>query len=176
MPEYVDLPIYHEELASALGFGPSDLDANRAGTLSASQRSALLGSEARRMVASGVSLLIALGFVAAAIAIGVTTGLSVRILVFAAVALFVAGLLAFSSIKLWRDISAGDVLSVQGFVNPGMKIKPVGRYTVPDFYWDVGDQRFHIPGNAYGVLTPAPHRLYFLPLTRRIVSAEPISG
>ena len=29
MPEYVDLPIYHDELASALGFTASDLDANR---------------------------------------------------------------------------------------------------------------------------------------------------
>ncbi len=38
--EYVDLPIYHDELASALGFTPSDLEANRAGRLTASQRAA----------------------------------------------------------------------------------------------------------------------------------------
>ena len=176
MPEYVDLPIYHDELASALGFTASDLDANRAGRLSTSQHSALLRAEARRIVGIAVSLLIAAGFIVGAFAIGITTGLSLRFLVFAALAVFVAGLLAFGSLKLWPDITAGNVSSVQGFVNPGMKEKHVGRNTIPDFYWDVGDQRFHVPGKAYGVLTPAPHRLYFLPLTRRIVAAEPISS
>jgi len=176
VPEYVDLPIYHEELASALGFTASDLDANRGGRLSADQRSALLRFEARRMVGIALSLLIAGGFLAAAFAIGITTGLSVRFLVLAALAAFVAALLGFSSLKLWPDISAGKVSSMEGFVNPGMETKHVGRNTAPDFYWDLGDQRFHVPGKAYGVLTPAPHRLYFLPLTRRIVAAEPISS
>jgi hypothetical protein len=176
VPEYVDLPIYHEELASALGFSASDLDANRGGRLSAAQRSALLRVEARRMVGIAVCLPIAAGFIVAAFAIGITSGLSARFVALAAVALFIAGFLAFGSLRLWPDIRAGKVSSLEGFVNPGMQTKHVGRNTVPDFYWDLGDQRFHVPGKAYGVLTPAPHRLYFLPLTRRIVAAEPISS
>ena len=175
MPEYVDLPIYHEELASALGFTPSDLDANRAGRLSAAQRSALLRVEARRMVGTAVSLAIAAGFIVTAFEVGITTGLSAPFVGLAAVAALIAGFLAFGSLKLWPDIRAGSVSSVQGFVNPGMKTRDVGRNTVLDFYWDVGDERFHVPGKAYGVLTPAAHRLYYLPLTRRIVAAEPIS-
>jgi len=43
------------------------------------------------------------------------------------------------------------------------------------YYWVVdGGQRFWVPGRVYPVLTPARHRLYFLPQTRRIVAAEPI--
>jgi hypothetical protein len=51
--EYVDLPIYHDELAAALGFTTADLEANRAGRLSAAQRSSWFRKYVYRSVAVG---------------------------------------------------------------------------------------------------------------------------
>lgn len=179
--EYVDLPIYHEGLAAALGFTASDLEADRAGRLSAAQSASLYRWLTFRMGGGSAScIVIAAGCVAWALAIGIGHRPSELVLALAAVLLFAAGAIAFNAFKLWRDLHSGVVSSVEGFVKPNEKetdIRTGYGMSVPvwTYYWIVGDQKFGVTGKAYGALTPARHRLYYLPVTRRVVAAEPIS-
>ncbi len=181
--EYVDLPIYHEELAGALGFNEADLEANRAGRLSASQRASWFRQHVYRAVGSAaVCLLLAAGCVALAFAIGIGYQLAWAVLILAALILFLGGYMAVVAFNLSQDLTAGVVSSVEGLVQPSVQVINMRTVSyVPamplwTFYWVVGDQRFWVSGKAYGVLTPARHRLYFLPLTRRVVAAEPIGS
>ena len=179
--EYVDLPIYHEKLSHALNFTAADLQENRAGRLSGSQRSAQLRVVARSAAKSVVLLLLAGGCVAAWVAIGVTTVLGLIPLVLAALFLAWIGIFAWYIPPIWRDANASVVFSVEGFVKPAERERDVSvgsGQSIPmwTYYWVVDDrERFWIPGKVYPVLVPARHRLYFLPASRRIVAAEPIS-
>jgi hypothetical protein len=179
--EYVDLPIYHDELAGALRFSPSDLQANRAGRLTDSQRVTQFKTISQAIVISAVCLALAIGCLVLAFAIGVTTGLGVLIVVLTGCFSAFVILVAWFNIPFWRDLQAGIVSNVDGFVQPAegeawIRTGPGAGAPIWSFYWVVDNtQRFWVTGNAYAVLTPARHRLYFLPLTRRIVAAEPIS-
>jgi hypothetical protein len=130
---------------------------------------------------AALSLAAAIGCIAWALAIGIGHRPSELVLALAAVLLFAAGAIAVSGFKLWRDLDAGVVLSVEGFVKPSEKETDIrtgyGR-SVPvwTYYWVVDDQRFAVTGKAYGALTPAPHRLYYLPVTRKVLAAEPVSS
>jgi hypothetical protein len=179
--EYVDLPIYHEELAAALGFTTSDLEADRTGHLSAAQSASLYRRLIFRMGGgAAICVAAAAGSVVWALAIGIGHRPSELVLALAAVLLFAAGVIAVNGFKLWRDVAARIVSSVEGFVKPTEKETDIrtgfGMSTpVWTYYWIVGDQKFGVTGKAYGALTPARHRLYYLPVTRRVVAAEPIS-
>lgn len=176
--EYVDFPVYHDELASALGFAPADLEANRAGCLTASERDFQLRPVRNTVLITAVFLLLAAGCVALVFTVGIGTGISTPSLVLAAVFLLTVGLLGYSSIPVWRDLRAGLVSTVEGMVRPAERETDIatrggGRVPVFTYYWVVDDQqRFTVTGKAYGVLTPARHRLYFLPRSRRVVAAE----
>jgi hypothetical protein len=178
--EYVDLPIYHDELAAALGFTAADLEANRAGRLSAAQRSSWFRKYVYRSVAvSAVVALVAAGCIWIAFAIGIGASLSWSVLAVAALLLGADGYFAVVAFQLSEDLNGGVVSSIEGFVQPYVKVTNIATSSygpgmpVWTFYWLVDDQRFAVYGKAYGVLTPARHRLYFLPRTRRVVSAEP---
>jgi hypothetical protein len=178
--EYVDLPIYHDELAAALGFTAADLEANRAGRLSVAQRSSWFRKYVYRSVAvSAIVALVAAGCIWIAFAIGIGASLSWSVLAVAALLLGADGYFAVVAFHLSEDLNGGVVSSIEGFVQPYMKVTNIATSSygpgmpVWTFYWLVDDQRFAVYGKAYGVLTPARHRLYFLPRTRRVVSAEP---
>jgi hypothetical protein len=178
--EYVALPIYHEELAKALNFTQSDLQENRAGRLSASQRSAQLQAVGRATAKSLVLLVLAVACVAGAFAIGVTTVLALIPLVLAAAFVGFVGIFAWFMPPIWRDAQAGTVSSIQGFVKGAERQTNIGigsgrSAAFWSYYWVVDDlQWFWVPGKAFPVLTPARHRIYFLPSSRRIIAAEPI--
>ncbi len=180
--EYVDLPIYHEELADALGFNQTDLEANRAGRLSASERAFGFRQNVYRPVGgASFCLLLAAGFAALAFAIGFSYLVAWALVVVAALLVFAAGYLAMVAFNIAQDLNSGVVSSVEGLVQPSVQVtnlktsSSLPAMPLWSFYWAVGDQRFWVSGKAYGVLTPARHRLYFLPRTRRIVAAEPIT-
>jgi hypothetical protein len=178
--EYVALPIYHEELAKALNFTPSDLQENRAGRLSASQCSTQLQAVGRATAKSVVLLVLAVVCVAEAFAIGVTTVLALILLVLAAAFIAFVGIFAWFMPPIWRDAKAGTVSSTEGFVKAAERQTNIGTgsgrsVAFWSYYWVVDDlQWFWVPGKAYPVLTPARHRIYFLPSSRRIVAIEPI--
>ena len=177
--EYVKLPIYLEELSQALDFSTSDLEDNRAGRLSAAQLSTQLRVLARSATLAAVFLLLAGACVAGALAVGVTTGLGILILVLALPCLAFVGLWARYAIPRWRDVNAGLVSTVEGFIQGGERETTVrvssGTMPIWSYYWTVdGGQRFWVRGKAYAVLMPARHRLYFLPSSRRVVAAEPV--
>ena len=83
---------------------------------------------------------------------------------------------------MWRDVNAGVVSTVEGFVKGGeretdIRTGPLTSVPIWSYYWTVdGSERFWVTGKAYATLTPARHRLYFLPTARRIVAAEPTSS
>jgi hypothetical protein len=177
--EYGHLPIYRDELARALNFTPADLQENRAGRLSQPQAAARLRGITRSVVKSIVLIILAAGCVASWIAIGVAGVVGLLFLVLAATFLAWVGVLAWFMFPVWEDARGGLVSSVEGFVLPLERVTTisVGAQGIPiwSYYWTVDDgQRFWVPGQAYPVLTPARHRLYFLPSSRRIVAAEPI--
>lgn len=186
MPErdvdYVDLPIYRDGLAAALKFTPSDLAANRAGRLGASQRSNQLHAIARASVISSVLALVAAGCVAAAIAVGIMTLIGFGALVIAATCAAWIGINVWYLVPVWRDVDAGTVSTLDGFVKASehetdIKTRPGTSLPVWSYYWTVDDgQRFWVTGKAYAALVPARHRLYFLPSSRRIVAADPVRG
>lgn len=178
--EYVALPIYHEELAKALNFTQSDLQENRAGRLSDSQRSTQLQAVGWATAKSVVLLALAVGCVVGALAIGVTTVLALILLVLAAAFVAFIGIFAWFMPPIWRDAKAATVSSTQGLVRAAERQTNIGTgggrsLAFWSYYWVVDDlQWFWVPGKAYPVLTPARHRIYFLPSSRRIVAAEPI--
>jgi hypothetical protein len=179
--EYVELPIYRDQLASALKFTPSELAVNRAGRLGDSQRATLDRLIARYVVLSIVFILLTGASVVWAFAIGVGTGLGVRLLLAAAAFLVIVGVFTWYTVPLWRDVAAGAVLSIEGMVRTAERETDIGTgygrsFPIWSHYWIVDEsQRFPVAGMAYAALTPARHRVYFLPLTRRIVAAEPVS-
>lgn len=159
--EYVDLPIYHEELAGALGFTAADLEANRAGRLSASERASWFRQHVSRAAGSAaVCLLLAAGCVALAFAIGIGYQLAWAVFILAALILFLGGYMAVVAFNLSQDLTAGVVSSVEGLVQPSVAVTNMRTVSylpaMPlwTFYWVVGDQRFWVSGKAYGVLTP----------------------
>ena len=178
--EYVELPIYRDQLASALKFTPSELAVNRAGGLSDSQRATLDRVIARYVALSIVFILLTGASVFWAFTIGVGTGLGVRLLLAAAAFLVIVGVFTWYTVPLWRDVAAGAVLSIEGMVRTAERETDIGtgngrRYPIWSHYWVVDEsQRFPVAGMVYAALTPARHRVYFLPLTRRIVAAEPV--
>jgi hypothetical protein len=180
--EYVDLPIYRDQLASALKFTPSELAVNRAGRLSDSQRATLHRLIARYVGLSIVFIVLTAAAVVWALAIGVGSGLGVRLLLVAAAFLAFVGVFTWYMVPLWRDVAAGVVSSIEGMVRTTERETDIGTghgrsFPIWSHYWVVDDsQRFPVAGMVYAALTPARHRVYFLPLTRRIVAAEPVSS
>lgn len=178
--EYLRLPIYQDELAQALGFAVSDLKSNRAGRVGPQQISYQYRAIARATAISLVLALVAAGSVAAAIAVGITTLIALAALVLAAGCVALIGVGAWYNVPVWKDVQAGAVSSVEGFVKGAERKTDIRtRYgmSIPvwTYYWTVDNgQRFWVPGKAYAVLTPARYRLFFLPSSRRIVGVEPI--
>jgi hypothetical protein len=180
--EYVDLPIYRDGLESALKFTPADLQLNRTGRLSDSQRATLHRLITRYVALSILFTLLAAATATWAFAIGVATGLGLRVLLVAGALLVFVAVFAWYAIPLWRDTHAGAVSSIEGMVRPAERDTDLrtgyGRIIpIWSYYWIVDDQqRFSVMGNAYAALTPARHHIYYLPLTRRIIAAEPVSS
>lgn len=117
---------------------------------------------------------------AAWVALGVTTAAGLIPLVLAVLFLAWIGIVGWYMPPVWRDTQAGAVSSVEGLVTPAEKELTVraGYMSVPiwSHYWVVDNaQRFWVEPKVYPLLTPARHRLYFLPSSRRLVAAEPIS-
>lgn len=179
--DYVDLPVYRDQLGQALHFTPADLEANRAGHLGPNQASYQSGAIARATAISVGLAVTAVACVAAAVAVGVTTLVAIGALVIALCCAAWIGINVRYLVPVWRDVNMGLVSSVEGFVKAGEHETDVatGSLTsVPiwSYYWTVDDrQRFWVPGRVYASLTPARHRLYFLPSSRRIVAAVPVA-
>ncbi len=177
---YVGLPVYRSQLAEALDFTEADLDTNRQGRLGDHQRSLLVRGVARNLGLGIVFALLAVGCVIGAFAVGVANGLGLRILLVAGCMLAFAALLAWYGIPVWMDVRAGAVSSIEGMVREQEKETDVGtgpttHVPIWTYYWTVDGRRFNVRGRAWAALTPARHRVYFLPGSRKLVAAEPVA-
>ena len=93
--------------------------------------------------------------------------------------LFGAGYFGWYGIRLYLDLRAGVVSRIEGFVTATERETDVatrygGKVPVWTYYWNVDGQKFAVIGKAYVALMPGPHRLYYLPRSRRVIAAEPI--
>ena len=176
MPEYTDLPFYRQQLRAAIGFSDQDLAENVAGRIGQRQRQVLLRADAVRLVGAVLCLPAGIGLLVVAW-LNVDPRHTFRAAATGGVLLFAAGGLALSARSLWLDIAGGAVARVEGLVEPVAEDMRVGvglsRFTTSTYYWKVNGQRFQVSGAAYGALTPAEYKLYFLPRTRRVVALEP---
>lgn len=123
----------------------------------------------------------AAGCIAAALAIGITTVIALGALVLAACFAVWIGINVWFLAPVWRDLNSGIVSSVEGLVKgqekeTDIKTGPMTSFPIWSYCWTVdGRDRFWVSGKAYAVLMPARHRLYFLPISRRIVGIEPLA-
>lgn len=177
---YVGLPIYREQLARAVGFNDADVQANRSGRLGDSQRSNQYAVIGRSVALAAVFSVLTGLCLWGAFSVGITKGLGVPVLLLAvAFAAFVAIFVRFN-VPLWRDVNEGVVASAEGMVRSSeketdIKTGPFTSVPIWGHYWTVdGGDRFWVTGQAYAALTPARHRVYFLPRSRKVVAAEPI--
>ena len=170
--DYADLPMYRGALADAVGFSDADLESNRAGRLSQSQRASLMREDRIRI--GFVVLCAVVAVVSFVIALTFGPGNIKALKGWALTAFFVlaAGLGIVSAQKLWRDLRSGVVRAVEGFVTSTMQQSG----SAQEYYWVVGDQRFSVTGDMYTILEPGRYRLYMLPRTRHIVSIEPTTA
>ena len=180
---YADLPIYQDELAKALGFDAGELEMNRAGRLGPAETRLQMRRVVKAIGAAIVFVTAAAGFGVLLRAVGVVSVSGVELLVAIALSLVVVGLGIRFATLLSLDARAGVVESAEGVVKTAesaTRIGPIGIFPgtrIWSYFWylDSG-QRFAVPGDAYAVLTPGRHRLYYLPRSRRLVAAEPVLG
>ena len=178
--EYTDLPLYRDGLSSALGFDASDLGSNRAGRLGPGQHRTQMWQLVKTSAGTLFLLALAVLFAFIALAAGLSSRIGIQSMLAVAACLFGAGYFGWFGLRLGLDLRAGAVSSIEGFVKPTERETRVGAgfRSVPvwTYYWNVDDrERFAVTGKAYGALTAARHRLYYLPRSRRVVAAEPAS-
>lgn len=181
MSDYVELPIYDDELLAALGTDQNAVAINRAGRLAESQRVQLLRSLFRAGLIGVASLIGAAGCLMVAFVLGMTTGLGISLaLLSGCFAAFIA-LAARYNLPLLRDIRGGVVSSIEGFVSSGERETRVRSgygpgVPIKGYYWEVDSrERFWVSAEAFLALRPAEHRIYFLPKTRRVLAAEHVA-
>jgi hypothetical protein len=155
-------------LGQVLGFGPADLEANRAGQLGAGQRARLL-LIALLSTLLAVPLLGVVGLIGWLIFSGggveSTFGLALIVLI----GLFGPGLLGWRAVNLARDALGGRVETVTGEGQQSMR--RAGRSTT--FYYHVGEQRFTVSSSAFRALMAGRrYRGYYTPHSRRLVGLE----
>jgi len=178
---YADLPIYREELARALGFDATELEMNRAGRLAPAEARLQVRRMVKAIGGTLVFLAAAAGFGSLMRTVGVASVSGVELLVAMALSLFLVGLGIRFATLLLLDLRAGVVESVEGDVKTAesaTRVGPIGIFPgtrIWSYSWYLdGGQRFVVPGQAFAVLTPGRHRLFYLPRSRRLVAAEPV--
>ena len=156
-----------DALATALTFVPEDLEANRQGRVSRRQARRLWLSDFARLVIGPVLILIGL---AGSLA-GRARAIPARAGGGAAVALLLGVFLGWSGLKLLLDLLHQQVAAAEG----ELRAIEEGAGRNSAYYFVIGDQRWEVFEDAYDAIDEGNRRLYYLPMTRRVLSVEPVS-
>ena len=160
-----------ENLRESLHFDDADLDSNRAGVLSAAQRTRLWRQDMMKMLGAAVCLIAGMLFNIALLAGWMTVhGRGVGV----GVSLMLVGLiLAVWSAETWLDLTPGSVLVAEGYLRPAERIV-TGRYGSSTIVCvEIGNQTFDVPKAAHDAIREGKRRLYYLRRTRTVLSVDP---
>jgi hypothetical protein len=166
----MDKPKKHEDvLMAAIGFDEDDLEPNRAGRLSDRQTAKLKrerGNDSFSFVAWLVAALVLM-------LIAALTTSTIVDLVSGAVALvmgFTALKHGIATVQTQRSLRRGTVDAAEGRIRLDMKTR---RQSNPTFYLYTEDRRFTVRKLLFLTLKSGdPYRIYYLPTSKRIISAE----
>lgn len=89
--------------------------------------------------------------------------------------LLVAVLALGSLVGLVRDLLRGEVQSIQGDLAERVIVTGSGKSRRTNYYYEINGQRFTVPAHALQAsLSGRPYRVYYLPRSKHVVSAEPL--
>lgn len=156
-----------EDLGHLLHFDGADLDSNRAGLISASQRKRFWRRDLLQLVAASACLiggvLFNVGLIAGWFtARGKGAGLGLALMALGVV-------FGFASALLWLDLATGKVAMVEG------QLQMIERSTRSGvvYSFEVGGLTFNVPSQAYGQIPVVPMRVYYLRRSQALLALEP---
>jgi hypothetical protein len=160
-------------LAEANRFSDEDLQANRNGELTTGQRSRLL----RKTLSGGAPLIFGLIFALGVLYPFLAAGRFPDDLGSLAIPLVMAAfLLASGGVVLYKGVAdslAGAVESVQGPGRKSTEKRSSGRSRRTVYLYNIGDQKFEVPVNAYPALIDGlEYRASYGPRSRRLLTIE----
>ena len=159
-------------------FPPEALDANRRGALSDAQRRGFgaLSRYRRRSALSSAAFLVA-GALLVIFFASPTSSPALRAfapLVCLAIAAFLVARSITGGDSLTRDLRESRVQSIEGAIG---KRRLSGGRSVGSYFLDVGDKSFRVASGTYDAAPDAGVvRLYFLPLSRKVVNLERLAN
>jgi hypothetical protein len=155
-----------EDLGQLLHFDAADLDANRAGLISASQRSRLWRRDMLQLVAASACLiggvLFNIGLLAGWFtAHGKGAGLGLALMA-------VAVVFGYASTLLWVDLATGQVAKVEG------RLQMIERATRSGvvYSFEVEGLTFKVPRHAYDQISAVLMRVYYLRRSQTLLALE----
>jgi hypothetical protein len=158
-----------DDLGHLLHFDNADLDSNRAGLISAAQRSRLWRRDVLQLVGASACLIGGIVFNVGLLAGWFTArgkGAALGV-----VLMFIGGLIGFSSTLLWLDLATGQVSTVQGQLQMVATASRSGM--VHSF--EVGGLSFTVSLQVYDQIPATPMRVYYLRRSRTLLALEPAS-
>ena len=155
------------DLGHLLHFDGADLDSNRAGLISPSQRSRLWRRDMLQLVGASACLIGGIVFNVGLLAgwfaaHGKGAGLGVALML-------VGGLIGFASTLLWLDLATGQVSAVQGQLQ---MVVTAGRSGMVHSI-EVGGLSFTVSPQVYDQIPATPMRVYYLRRSRTLLALEP---
>jgi len=163
-------------LAEANGFTTEDLQANRNGDVTQTQRMAGLKKIIPGAIFMGVALVFGVVFLYPML---VNSNLSSNLIP----VLFIGGFLAiFVAIGFTMvlnailDLGATEPETVEGEGHKTSRRKSSGKSSRTVYYYILGDHEFEVPQKAFpALLDGISYRAYFMPRSKRLLTLEPVS-
>jgi hypothetical protein len=153
-------------------FDDGDLELNRHGRMSPSQRRRLT-TAAALFGLFGVLIAGACAFGTWGVIMDGDQDAWVGVGIIVLLGVLLAALMAYLAQQLVRDAAGGSVKQVTGPVRRWFRSS--GRNT--NYYYTVKDEDFSVTGTAYAALVPdREYRVYYAPRSRRIVAMELVQG
>lgn len=176
-----------KRLMDALDFTPADLQANRAGEVSAAQQEKLAeirSSENQDITFAALFLVIPLlfGCGICLFLFNVPTIIASVDYLVEVIIVFIIAVLVAVGWSAWQGRAAGQATrqGVVAMVEGPLSLATDEQRSRSRFFVVIGEERFHIPWRIYDALnkyrhTGAVHRLYYIPGVRYVLSMEPVA-
>lgn len=165
-----------EILSQANGFSPEDLQANKNGEVTQTQRMGSLKKLIPGLLSIGITLVFGIVFLYLMMANSdLKSNLFSLLFVGGFITIFVAT--SFTSVlNAIIDYFTHEPEMVEGQGSKITRRKSSGRSSRTVYYYVIGGREFEVPQKAFpALLEKASYRAYFMPKTNRLLAIEPIS-
>ncbi len=169
-------------LQDALDFTPDDLQSNRELQLSGRQRNGIVFGVVGLLLLLGVLLAIPLiVFATVALSDGGLRSLdrsdTIPLLCFGGIMLAIMAVVVGVIIRGVREALTGKVDSVTGYLTETTEVRGSGKSRHTYYYYVIDGRKFQVTPAAHKAsIEGMRYRLFFLPRSGKVVSAEPIRG